>query len=107
VTFTVVPSRAGLARGDGPVRVAVTGEVDASNAYRLRLAILDAGAGHGAQVAVDPPGVTCMDSSGLEAITDASLALEPSGSALLLCNLSRPARRVLEITDIGRTVKVG
>jgi hypothetical protein len=46
VTLSVLPSPAGAARG-GPARVAVAAEVDASNAYRLRRAILDAGVGQG------------------------------------------------------------
>jgi anti-sigma B factor antagonist len=105
VTLTVFPSPPGAVRG-GPARVAVTGEVDASNTDRLRLAILDAGGGHGPQVDVDLTGVRFMDSSGLKAITDVSLALDPSGSGLVLCNVSRQVRRTLEVTDIGRTVKV-
>jgi hypothetical protein len=86
VTFTVLPSPADSPRGDGTVRLALTGEMDASNPYRLRPAILDDGADHGAQVA--------------------SLALEPCGCGLVLCNASRQVRRILEITDIGRTAEV-
>jgi len=86
--------------------LAVTGEVDASNAEQLRLAILDAATGQDAQFEVDLAGVTFMDSSGLGAIADASLTLESSGSGLVLCNVPRLVRRVLEITDIGRVLKV-
>jgi hypothetical protein len=45
--------------------VAVTGEVDASNASRLRVAILDAAGNHDAQLEVDLAGITFMDSTGL------------------------------------------
>jgi anti-anti-sigma regulatory factor len=106
VTFTVLRSPADSPRGDGTVRFARTVEMDASSPYRLRPAILLDGAGHGAQVAVEPAGVTCMGSCGLEAITVASLALEPCGSGLVLCNVWRQVCRILEITDIGRTAKV-
>jgi anti-sigma B factor antagonist len=106
VTLTVLPSSAGAASSGGSVRLAVTGEVDASNAEQLRLAILDAATKHAAQLDVDLAGVTFMDSSGLRAIADASLALEPSGSGLVLCNVPRHVRRILEITDIGRTLNV-
>ena len=106
MTLTVLRLPAGAARGGNPARVAVAGKVGASNASRLRLAILDAGAGHGAQVDVDPPGVTFIDSSGLKAVTGRFPRIGPSGSGLVLRNVSRQVRRILEITDIGRTVKV-
>ena len=103
MTTTVIPSPADAG---GTARVVVTGEVDVSNAERLRQAILAAAAGHGAHVDGDLASVTFMDSSGLKAITDASLALETSGAGLVLCNASCQVRRILEITDTGRTVKV-
>jgi anti-sigma B factor antagonist len=92
--------------GSGRAGVAVTGEVDASNAGRLRLAILDAARKHGAQLEVDLAGVTFMDSTGLRAIADASRALGPSGSGLVLCNVPRQVLRMLEITDLGSSLEV-
>ena len=104
MAFTVIRPPADGARGTA--RVVVAGEVDVSNAKRLRQAILAAAAGHGARLDGDLVGVTFTDSPGFKAITDASLALETSGAGLVLCNASCQVRRILEITDTGRTVKV-
>jgi anti-sigma B factor antagonist len=90
----------------GRASVSVIGEVDASNADRLRLAILDAASKHGAQVEVDLSGVTFIDSSGVRAIVDASVALDSSGSGLVLCHVPRHVLRIMEITDVGSSVEV-
>ena len=85
----------------------VAGEVDASNADRLRLAILDAASQHHGELAVDLAGITFMDSSGVWAIADASGALDPSVSELVLCNVPTRVQRILEITqsDCALTVR--
>ena len=90
----------------GPASMAVAGEVDASNADRLRLAILDAANKSGAKLEMDLAGVTFMDSSGLRAIADASRGLEASGSGLVLCNVPRQVLRLLAISDIGADLEV-
>jgi anti-sigma B factor antagonist len=87
-------------------RVAVTGDVDASNADDWRLAILDAATDPGAQLEVDLAGVTFIDSTGLMAIADASVALERTGRWLVVCNVPRQVLRILEITGIGATLEV-
>ena len=92
--------------GTGRASVAVTGEVDASNADRARLAILDAARKHSAKLEVDLAGVAFMDSSGLRAIADASRALESPGAGLVLCNVPRQVLRLLAITDIGADLEV-
>jgi anti-sigma B factor antagonist len=81
--------------------VAVAGEVDASNAGGLRLAILAAAAQPGAHIEVDLAEVIFMDSTGLRAIADASSELERSGSSLVLCHVPRQVLRLLEIADVG------
>jgi anti-sigma B factor antagonist len=81
--------------------VAVRGEVDASNADRVRLAILAAAAKHGAQIEVNLAEVIFMDSTGLRAIADASSELERSGSSLVLSHVPRQVLRLLEIADVG------
>jgi len=86
--------------------VAVTGEVDACNADRLRLAILGAAGRHGAQLEVDLAGVTFIDSTGLSAIADAALLLGPLPAGLVLCNVPRHVRRLLAIMDPGRRIEV-
>jgi len=92
--------------------VAVSGEVDASNAASLRLAILDfasneiAKLSDRAELRVDLAGVTFMDSSGIRAIADASLALDPAGFALMLCNVPRQVMRILGITSVGASLEI-
>jgi anti-sigma B factor antagonist len=98
MTITVVET--------GRAIVAVTGEVDASNADRVRLAILDAAGQHDAKPEVDLAAVTLMDSSGLRAIAEASRALESPGSGLVLCNVPRQVLRLLAVTDIGADLEV-
>jgi anti-sigma B factor antagonist len=88
-------------RGSAGATVAVTGEVDASNADRLRLAILAAAAQPGVQLEVDLAEVGFMDSSGLRAIADAARELERSGSSLVLCHVPRQVLRLLELADVG------
>ncbi len=90
----------------GRASVTITGEVDASTADRLRLTILDAASTPGAQLEVDLTGVTFMDSTGLQAIADASRALQGRGSGLVLRNVPRQVRRLLAITDIGADLEV-
>jgi anti-sigma B factor antagonist len=90
----------------GPASVTVVGEVDASNADRLRLTILDAANQTGAKLEVDLAAVTFIDSSGLRAIADASRGLEKSGTRLVLSNLPRQVLRLLAITDIGTDLEV-
>jgi anti-sigma B factor antagonist len=91
--------------GPGGARVVVTGEIDASNAGRLRQAIVDAAIGHDGKLEVDLSGVTFMDSTGLRAIADASRAVEPS-SPLVLCNVPRHVQRIMAITEIGSSLEV-
>jgi len=79
--------------------------VDASNAERLRLAILNAAKPSGTKLEVDLAGVTFMDSSVLGR-SRTRRELEPSGSNLVLCNLPRQVLRLLAITDIGADLEV-
>jgi anti-sigma B factor antagonist len=92
--------------GPGQATVAVTGEVDACNADRLRLAILGAAGMHGAQVEVDLTGVTFMDSAALSAIAEAALLLGSPRAGLVLCNVPRQVQRILAIIDPGRRIEV-
>ena len=86
--------------------VTVAGEVDASNSDRLRRAIVAAAIDHNAEVEVDLAGVTFMDSTGFRAMATAAAVLETSGLALVVCNVPRNVRRILEIVDSGRTLTV-
>jgi anti-anti-sigma factor len=79
--------------------VAVAGEVDASNAEDLCVALLRAARKFRSPLKVDLAGVTFMDSTGLRAFTDASGALAASGARLVLCNLPRQVRRLMSLTE--------
>ena len=105
MTVTVLPTSRVAAPGASCARVAVTGVVDASNADQLRLALFAAAATHDAQLDIDLAGVTFMDCSGLRAIGDASLALERT-AGLVLCNVPGHVQRILDISDLGRTLKI-
>jgi anti-sigma B factor antagonist len=101
------PSEMTIAAGaSGPTSLEVSGEVDASNADRLRLAILDAATERGPEIEVDLAGVTFMDSTGVRSVADASRALETLGTGLVLCHVPRQVGRLFEITDDGRSLKV-
>jgi anti-sigma B factor antagonist len=94
------------AAGSGRASAAVMAEVDASSACRLRLAMLDAASKNDAPLEVDLAGVTFMDSTSHSAIADASLALDPSGAGLVLCNVPRQVQRLLEIIEVGSFLEV-
>jgi anti-anti-sigma factor len=78
--------------------VAVAGEVDASNAEDVCLALLRVARKFRSPLTVDLAGVTFMDSSGLRALTDASRALAASGSGMVLRNVPRQVRRLMSLT---------
>jgi anti-sigma B factor antagonist len=86
--------------------VTVTGEVDASNAAEMCLALLDAARRGRPPLEVDLAGVTFMDSTGLRAIDEAAKTLAVSGSRLVLHNAPRHVLRIIEIMGIGETVLV-
>jgi anti-sigma B factor antagonist len=84
----------------GQPSMAVAGDIDAANADDVRTAILNAAGTTGTRLEVDLSGVTFMDSSGLQAIADASSRLAVFGSTLVLCNVPRQVLRLVAITDI-------
>ena len=96
-----------LSIGDaGRALVAVTGEVDASSADRLRRAIVATGTAQSADVEVDLAGVTFMDSTGFRAMADAASELLTSGLGLVVCNVPRQVQRLLELIDTRRSLTV-
>lgn len=82
----------------GGARATVVGEIDASNAEDVSLALLSAARKVRSPLKVDLAGVTFMDSTGLRALNDAAQALASSGSGLLLCNVPRQIRRLMTLT---------
>jgi anti-anti-sigma factor len=95
-----------LRSSGGAARVAITGDVNASDAEQLRVKTLDAATGHGAQLEVDLAEVTSMDRSEARAIADAFVVLRPSGSGLVLCKVPRQVQRTLETTYVGPHLEV-
>jgi anti-sigma B factor antagonist len=89
---------------DDRARLIVSGEVDASNAGRLRQSNIDAGIGSDGEVEADLAGVTFMDSTGLRALADASSQLGPG--ELVLCDVPRQLLRILEVTGICKGIEV-
>jgi len=89
-----------------PPSIAIAGDVDASNADEVRVAILDAAAISGVKLEVDLGGVTFIDSSGLRAIADAAKQSEALGSGLVLRNVSHRVLRLAAISDIWAHVEV-
>jgi anti-sigma B factor antagonist len=94
------------AGGPGRASLAVTGEVDASNADRLRSAILEAAGENDAQLEVDLAAVTFMDSTGLRAIEEASRTIDPSGAGLVVHNVPRQVQRLLDISEVWPSLEV-
>jgi anti-sigma B factor antagonist len=88
---------------DDRARLTVSGEVDATNAGRLRQTIVDAGIGSDGVVEADLAGVTFMDSTGLRALADAATELSPG--ELVLFDVPRQLLRILEVTGICKGLR--
>jgi anti-anti-sigma factor len=79
--------------------VSVAGEVDASNAEDVCVALLRAARRFRCPLEVDLAGVTFMDSSGLRALTDVAGVLGASGRGLVWCNVPRQVRRLMRLAE--------
>ena len=77
--------------------VSVAGELDTSNAARLRHE-LDSAAGP--DLVVDCAGLTFVDSSGLTVLMAVHRARELDGCTMHLQNVNGPPRRMLEIVGL-------
>jgi anti-anti-sigma factor len=88
---------------DRRARLTVSGEVDATNAERLRQTIVDVGVTSDGVVEVDLAGVTFMDSTGLRALANASTEL--GQVELVLCDTPRQLSRILEVTGICKGLR--
>ena len=58
------------------------------------------------ELALDLGGVTFMDSSGIALILRAQQRMQMLDGSLLVCNVPRQARRVLDAAGIGRLVTI-
>ena len=89
--------------GDGTV-ITVAGEVDISTSPALRDACLEAVNDGAGAVGLDLEGVTFLDSSGISVLVQARQRLVSMGRTLELRAVSRPVRRVLEVSGLGPTL---
>ena len=82
------------------VRVAASGEIDASTAPRLA-EVLDAVIDDGATLVVlDASAVEFLDSSGLRVIVHSGTKLSNAGGRLLIEGMSGAVQRVLEVSGL-------
>lgn len=86
----------------GPVVVAeLTGEIDASNASELRLALSERLSSSAAALALDLGAVTYLDSSGIQLLFDLGRRLAARRQRLrLVVPQGAPTRRVLDLCAI-------
>jgi anti-anti-sigma factor len=87
------------AQVDGTTVVVVTGNVDLLASDHLRRALATA-VRRSADVTVDSPGVTFIDSSGLSALLDAHRRAHDAGRAMTLRHPTAMLRRLLEVTRL-------
>jgi anti-sigma B factor antagonist len=98
--------------GDSPVEIAVrqdgrglvitvAGEVDIATSPELRDACLEAVNNGAGPVGLDLGGVTFLDSSGISVLVQARQRLAAMGRGLELRAVSRPVRRVFEVSGLA------
>lgn len=85
----------------GETTVAVTGELDVSNACELFDAIVDAHEARRQDVAVDLAGVSFMDSRGLMTLVRAQRHLAEQRASLRVKNPRAGVTKVLEVTGVA------
>jgi anti-anti-sigma factor len=88
--------------GPGEVLLAVAGELDLATIPLLETALADAIVGGiRPRLVLDLAGVDFMDASAVGCIVRAGRRLAARGGALVVLEPSRPARRLLELCDLG------
>ncbi len=88
----------------GDCALAVSGEVDLSNAAELGAALEDARGATEGDLRVDCAGLEFIDSSGLTALAEVRNRLEPEGRKLVLVNLRESQRQVFELTGLDQAI---
>ena len=91
-------------REDGAIEISIEGELDLSNASKLRDAIFSAfdGDGDGA-IWVDFTSCTFIDSTGLRVIIEGARRAGEDSRRLGIRNLSEQPRRLFELTSVDRS----
>jgi anti-sigma B factor antagonist len=85
----------------GAAVVRVGGEIDMSNASRLRESLSSLAQGPQKMVVVDLEGVSFMDSTGLGALVSARERLSSGDTAMVLVANNSRVLRLLEISGLG------
>jgi anti-sigma B factor antagonist len=94
------------AADDGPVLVALDGELDLVSSRTFLQAVAELQRLQPAQVVFDLAGLAFVDSSGINALVQAVRAIEAEGGGAVLAAPSGPARRVFEITRAHEIVTI-
>ena len=82
----------------------VSGEVDMSNAHRVREKLLEAAERGGGALVLDVSGADYLDSAWFSAVQELAVSLGGRGGLRLVCAPDAPARRLLELSGIERMV---
>ena len=85
--------------GDDSIMVAVGGEVDVCTEGLLRDALLSIMREGGPKLLLDISGVSFMDCAGLRVLLTIRRRAELRGGFMRLTAVSRPVRRIIELTD--------
>ena len=91
---------------DGAVRLVLAGEVDLTTAGALEGAVQNAERGNPAAIVLDMDQLSFIDSSGLRVLLLAARRGQRVRRRLVLVNVSRSIRRVLELTALDRTLLI-
>jgi anti-anti-sigma factor len=97
----------GVERQGGTVVARLSGEVDMTNATRVREQLLEAVPNDVLALVVDLEGCRYLDSAAIEVLFDLSRRLERRRQDLrLVMPPSSPLKRVIELTEIGTAAPV-
>ncbi len=94
-----------ITEDDKRVCLALSGEIDADNCVEVSRAVADTGV-YDRPLEVDMTEVTFIDSSGVSELLALRPPYEENGQAIRIVKLSRPVRRVLEVTGLLDTFGV-
>ena len=94
-----------VADGDD-VQVALVGEIDAASALALQSRLSDVIEATTGEVVVNMSDISFIDSIGLRALLAIRRSLSEQGRSLVLRELSKPIRRLLDLTGLSPALGV-
>jgi len=86
---------------------ALSGELDAARAPRVRSGIWERAVRCTGDVTIDCRGLAFLDSSGLQVLFEVYRRLQQQGRSLFLTNLAGPPRRALSLTGMDAYLRTG